>query len=92
MTKKAFVAEVAKVDLEQRREEVRRRMIDSMNLLDGSLTSTVAMLTGLSSERICLHDISVVLLPVEQALDGIGAIITSIETVGALMAARTQLP
>jgi hypothetical protein len=38
------------------------------------------------------HDISVVLLPVQQALDGIGTIITAMETVGALMAARTQLP
>jgi hypothetical protein len=37
-------------------------------------------------------DISVVLLPVQEALDGIGTIITSMETVGALMAARTQLP
>lgn len=37
-------------------------------------------------------DISVVLLPVQEALDGIGTIITSMETVGALMAARTRLP
>jgi ADP-ribose pyrophosphatase len=37
-------------------------------------------------------DISVVLLPVQEALDGIGTIITSMETVGALMAARTLLP
>ena len=36
-------------------------------------------------------DISVVLFPVQEALDGIGTIITSMETVGALMAARTQL-
>jgi ADP-ribose pyrophosphatase len=36
-------------------------------------------------------DISVVLLPVQQALDGIGTVITSMETVGALMAARTEL-
>jgi uncharacterized protein (DUF1778 family) len=52
MTKKEFVAEAAKAYLEQRREEVRRGMIESMKLLDGSLTSTVAMLTGLSPERI----------------------------------------
>lgn len=52
MTKKDFVAEAAKAYLEQRREEVRRGMIESMKLLDGSLTSTVAMLTGLSPERI----------------------------------------
>lgn len=37
-------------------------------------------------------DISVVLLPVQEALDGIGTVITSMETVGALMAARTRLP
>lgn len=37
-------------------------------------------------------DISVILLPVQEALDGIGTIITSMETAGALMAARTQLP
>lgn len=35
-----------------RTEEVRRGMIESMKLLDGSLTSTVAMSTGLSPERI----------------------------------------
>jgi hypothetical protein len=37
-------------------------------------------------------DISVVLLPLQEALDGIGIILTSMETVGALMAARTELP
>jgi uncharacterized protein (DUF1778 family) len=52
MTKKDFVAEAAKAYLEQRREEVRRGMIESMKLLDNSLTSTVATLTGLSPERI----------------------------------------
>jgi len=36
-------------------------------------------------------DMSVVLLPVEQALSGIGSTITSMETVGALMAARSGL-
>jgi uncharacterized protein (DUF1778 family) len=52
MTKKDFVAEAAKAYLEQRREEVRRGMIESMKVLDGSLTSSVALLTGLSAERI----------------------------------------
>lgn len=47
-----FVAEAAKAYLEQQGEEVRRAMIESMKLLDGSLTATVAMLTGLSPERI----------------------------------------
>jgi len=37
-------------------------------------------------------DMSVVLMPVEQALSGIGSMITSMETVGALMAARSDLP
>ena len=46
------MAEVAKAYHERRREEVCRGMIESMKLLDGSLTSTVAMLTGLSPERI----------------------------------------
>jgi ADP-ribose pyrophosphatase len=36
-------------------------------------------------------DMSVVLMPIEQALSGIGNTITSMETVGALMAARTEL-
>jgi uncharacterized protein (DUF1778 family) len=52
MTKKDFVAEAARVYLEQRREEVRRGMVESMRLLDGSLTASVSMLTGLSPERI----------------------------------------
>lgn len=46
----------------------------------------------LDSEIEKYFDISVVLLPVQEALDGIGTIITSMETVGALMAARTWLP
>lgn len=52
MTKKDFVAEAARAYLEQRREEIRRGLVESMKLLDGSLTSSVAMLTGLSPERI----------------------------------------
>jgi ADP-ribose pyrophosphatase len=36
-------------------------------------------------------DMSVVLMPVEQALNGIGSTITGMETVGALMAARSEL-
>jgi hypothetical protein len=45
-------AEAAKAYLEQRCEEVRSGVIESMKFLDGSLTSAVAMLTGLSPERI----------------------------------------
>lgn len=52
MTKKEFVAEAAKAYLEQRRAEVRQGMIESMRALDGSLTASVAALTGLSPERI----------------------------------------
>ncbi|MEO3786636.1 hypothetical protein ABGB12_25195 [Actinocorallia sp. B10E7] len=52
MTKKDFVAEATRAYLEQRREEIRRGMIESMKVLDGSLTASVAMLTGLSPERI----------------------------------------
>jgi 8-oxo-dGTP pyrophosphatase MutT (NUDIX family) len=36
-------------------------------------------------------DMSIVLMPAEQALSGIGTTITSMETVGALTAARSQL-
>jgi ADP-ribose pyrophosphatase len=37
-------------------------------------------------------DMSVVLIPAAEALSGIGTVITSMETVGALMAARLELP
>lgn len=52
MSKKDFVAEAVKAYLGQRREEVRRGMVDSMKVLDGSLSAAVAALTGLSPERI----------------------------------------
>jgi hypothetical protein len=52
MTKKDFVAEATRAYLEQQREKIRAGMIESMRILDGSLTSSVAMLTGLSPERI----------------------------------------
>ncbi|MGQ4600401.1 hypothetical protein [Nocardia sp. R6R-6] len=52
MTKKEFVAEASRAYLEQKREEIRRGMIESMKVLDGSLTASVAMLTGLPTERI----------------------------------------
>lgn len=52
MTKKNFVAEATRAYLEQQREKIRAGMIESMKILDGSLTSSVAMLTGLSPERI----------------------------------------
>ncbi|BCY05493.1 hypothetical protein [Actinoplanes sp. L3-i22] len=52
MTKKDFVAEAARAYLDLRREEVRRGMAESMRVLDGSLSSSVAALTGLSPDRI----------------------------------------
>ncbi|MEU1430837.1 hypothetical protein ABZ412_27540 [Nocardia sp. NPDC005746] len=52
MTKKDFVAEAARVYLEQKRQEIRRGMIESMKVLDGSLGASVAMLTGLSPQQI----------------------------------------
>jgi hypothetical protein len=52
MTKKAFVAEATRAYLDQQREKIRAGMIESMKILDGSLTASVALLTGLSPERI----------------------------------------
>lgn len=52
MTKKAFVAEATRAYLDQQREKIRAGMIESMKIVDGSLTSSVAHLTGLSPERI----------------------------------------
>ncbi|MFD3704241.1 hypothetical protein ACFWUP_13950 [Nocardia sp. NPDC058658] len=52
MTKKDFVAEAVQTYLEQKREEIRHGMVESMKILDGSLTSSVAMLTGLTPARI----------------------------------------
>jgi hypothetical protein len=52
MTKKDFVAEATRAYLDQQREKIRAGMIESMKILDGSLTSSVALLTGLSPQRI----------------------------------------
>lgn len=52
MTKKDFVAKATRAYLDQQREKIRAGMIESMKILDGSLTSSVAVLTGLSPERI----------------------------------------
>jgi hypothetical protein len=51
MSKKDFVAEAVRTYLDQRREEVRRGMVASMKVLDGSLSASVAALTGLPAER-----------------------------------------
>lgn len=52
MSKNDFVAAAARVYLEQRREEIRQRMIESMKLLDGSLSADISLLTSISPERI----------------------------------------
>ncbi|OHV34835.1 MULTISPECIES: hypothetical protein [Pseudofrankia] len=52
MSKKDLVAEAVQIYLKQRREEIRLGMVASMRVLDGSLSASVAALTGLSPERI----------------------------------------
>ncbi|WP_307783722.1 hypothetical protein [Streptomyces spinoverrucosus] len=52
MTKKDLVAEAVRTYLEIRREEVRASMLEKMRKLDGSVESSVSLLTGLSPERI----------------------------------------
>jgi hypothetical protein len=52
MTKKDFVSEATRAYLEQQRERIRAGMIESMKVLDGSLTASVAILTGLTPEQI----------------------------------------
>ncbi|ACU77090.1 conserved hypothetical protein [Catenulispora acidiphila DSM 44928] len=52
MTKKDFVTEATRVYLDQQREKIRAGMIESMKVLDGSLTSSVSLLTGLSPDKI----------------------------------------
>ncbi|GAA1007638.1 hypothetical protein Aple_019190 [Acrocarpospora pleiomorpha] len=52
MTKKDLVAVAVRVYLDQQREQISRRMIESMKVLDGSLSSSVSLLTGLSPERV----------------------------------------
>jgi len=52
ISKKDLVAEAVQAYLELRREEIRRGMVESMKLLDGSLTSAVSMLADLPPERI----------------------------------------
>lgn len=55
MTKKDLVAEAVQVYLEARREDVRASMQAKMRRLDGSLVSSVSLLTGLSPERTRRH-------------------------------------
>jgi hypothetical protein len=52
MTKEDLVAAVVRTYLELRREEVRPSMAEKMRKLDGSVESSVSLLTGLSPERV----------------------------------------
>jgi hypothetical protein len=52
MTKKDLVGEAVLVYLELRKAEVREAMLAKLRKLDGSVTSSVAQLTGLSPEDI----------------------------------------
>ncbi|MDT3441841.1 MULTISPECIES: hypothetical protein [unclassified Pseudofrankia] len=52
MSKKDFVAEATRAYLDLRREEVRSGMVESMRVLDGSLSASVAALTRMTPERI----------------------------------------
>lgn len=52
MAKKDFVGAAIKAYLEIRREEIRQNMLATMAKLDGSARSEVALLTGLSPERV----------------------------------------
>jgi len=52
MTKKDLVAEAVQFYLDARREEMRKRMRDLMQQLDGTRASRVALLDGLSREQL----------------------------------------
>ncbi|WP_433549639.1 hypothetical protein ACQPZG_16740 [Streptomyces sp. CA-294286] len=51
-TKKDLVAEAVRVHLDQRREDLRTGMVEALNVLDGSLTPDVMLMTGLTAEEI----------------------------------------
>lgn len=52
ITKKEFVADAVRAYLEQRREEIRQGMAEAIQVLDGSTTARVALLTGIPAEDI----------------------------------------
>ena len=52
MTKKDLVGEAVRVYLELRRAEMREAMLAKLRKLDGSVKSSVALLTGISPEDI----------------------------------------
>ncbi|HEV2638397.1 MAG TPA: hypothetical protein VGX23_24845 [Actinocrinis sp.] len=52
MTKKDLVGAAVRMYLDTRREEMRQVMLEKLRKLDGSAEADVAMLTGVSRERI----------------------------------------
>jgi hypothetical protein len=52
MTKKGLVAAAVGMYLEARREEIRVAMLEKLRKLDGSVTASVSLLTGLSPQQI----------------------------------------
>jgi hypothetical protein len=52
MTKKDLVAQAVREFVDRRREEIQRGVLDTMEVLDGSLASTVSLLSGLPLERL----------------------------------------
>jgi hypothetical protein len=52
MTKKDLVAAAVQMYLETRREEMRVGMLEKLRKLDGSVVSSVSLLTGLSTQEI----------------------------------------
>lgn len=52
MTKKDLVGAAVRMYLEARREEMRQAMLEKLRRLDGSAEADVALLTGVSPEKI----------------------------------------
>jgi hypothetical protein len=52
MTKKDLVGAAVRMYVEVRREELRQAMLEKMAKLDGSAEADIAMLTGISREKI----------------------------------------
>jgi hypothetical protein len=52
MTKKDLVGEAVRAYLESRRAEMRQAMLAKLRRLDGSVSSSVSLLTGISQEDI----------------------------------------
>ncbi|MDX5567116.1 hypothetical protein PYK79_33055 [Streptomyces sp. ID05-04B] len=51
MTKKDMVAKAVRAEFDLRREKARARMLEKMRKLDGSVESSLSLLTGLPPER-----------------------------------------